>query len=90
MTIGVYFHPKSLTTSQYDMAIKKLDAAGAGRPAGRIHHSCFGPDTDLMVYEIWETQQAFENYGPILMPVLQETGIDPGTPDVMPLHNLVV
>ncbi|HXS61325.1 MAG TPA: hypothetical protein VN767_00520 [Streptosporangiaceae bacterium] len=64
--------------------------AAAGHPAGRIHHSCFGPDTGLMVYEVWETQQAFDDYGKTLMPILHKAGIDPGTPDVMPLHNLVV
>jgi hypothetical protein len=90
MAIGIYFHPKSLSAGQYDEAIKELDAAGAGRPAGRIHHSCFGPDGDLMVYEVWESQQAFEDYGKVLMPILHKTGIDPGTPDVMPVHNMVI
>ena len=90
MAIGVYFHPKSLSTGQYDQAIKDLDAAGAGHPDGRIHHSCFGPDSGLMVYEVWESQQAFENYGKALMPILDKVGIDAGTPDVMPVHNLAV
>jgi hypothetical protein len=90
MAIAVYFHPKSLSTAQYDEAIKEVDAAGAGHPAGRVHHSCFGPDGDLMVYEVWESQQAFEDYGKVLMPILHRTGIDPGTPDVMPVHNLAV
>jgi quinol monooxygenase YgiN len=89
MAIATYFHPKSLTAEQYDKAIKELEAAGAASPAGRIHHSCFGPGTDLMVYEVWESQQAFENYGPVLMPILQKVGIDPGTPDVMPIHSLI-
>jgi len=43
-----------------------------------------------MVYEVWESQQAFEDYGKVLMPILHRTGIDPGTPDVMPVHNLAV
>jgi hypothetical protein len=41
-----------------------------------------------MVYEVWESQQAFEEYGPVLMPILHKAGIDPGTPDIMPIHNL--
>ena len=90
MAIGVYFHPKSLSAAQYDQANRELEAAGAGNPAGRIHHSCFGPDGDLMVYEVWESQQAFEDYGKALMPILQKIGIDPGTPDIMPVHNLAV
>jgi hypothetical protein len=89
MALAIYFHPKSLSAAQYDEAIRELDAAGAGHPAGRTHHSCFGPDGDLMVYEVWDSRQAFEAYGSVLMPILGKAGIDPGTPDVMPLHNLI-
>jgi hypothetical protein len=89
MTLAIYFHPKSLTTEQYDRAITELTALAADRPAGRSHHSCFGPDDDLMVYEVWESQQAFEEYGKVLMPVLTRIGIDPGAPDVTPVHNII-
>ena len=88
MAIAASFRPQSLTASQYDEAIRELEAAGAATPAGRVHHSCFGPGNALMVYEVWESQQAFEEYGPVLMPILRKVGIDPGTPDVMPVHNL--
>jgi hypothetical protein len=88
MAIATYFHPQSLTAQQYDEAIRELEAAGAANPAGRVHHSCFGPDNALMVYEVWESQRAFEEYGPVLMPILHKVGIDPGTPDVMLVHNL--
>jgi hypothetical protein len=88
MAIATYFHPPSLTAQQYDEAIRELEAAGAANPAGRVHHSCFGPGNALMVYEVWESQQAFEEYGSVLMPILHKAGIDPGTPDVMPVHNL--
>ena len=89
MAIAIYFHPQSLTALQYDEAIRQLEAAGAANPAGRVHHSCFGSDHALMVYEVWESHQALEEYGLVLMPILQKAGIDPGTPDVMPVHNLV-
>jgi Antibiotic biosynthesis monooxygenase len=89
MTLAIYFHPKSLTAEQYDRAITELAAVAADHPAGRSHHSCFGPDDDLMVYEVWESQEAFEEYGKVLMPVLNRIGIDPGAPDVMSVHNII-
>ena len=89
MALAIYFHPKSLTAKQYDHANTELAALAADRPAGRSHHSCFGPDDDLMVYEVWESQQAFEEYGKVLIPVLTRIGIDPGAPDVMPVHNII-
>ena len=89
MTLAIYFHPKSLSAEQYDRANVELAELGADHPAGRSHHSCFGPDDDLMVYEVWESQQAFEEYGKVLIPVLTRNGIDPGAPDVMPVRNII-
>ncbi|HEY3238050.1 MAG TPA: hypothetical protein VGL92_00705 [Acidimicrobiia bacterium] len=89
MAIGIYFHPESMTKSQYDEVIRKLEAAGAGQPAGRLHHSCFGPDESLMVYDVWDSAESFEAFGQTLMPLLQEAGIKIGQPDIMPIHNVI-
>jgi hypothetical protein len=42
-----------------------------------------------MVYEVWESQEAFKENGKVLIPVLTRIGIDPGAPDVMPVHNII-
>jgi hypothetical protein len=89
MAIAVYFHPQSVSTTQYDDVIKRLDAAGASNPPGRLHHSGFGPPDQLMVYEIWDSPESFEKFGETLMPILGEVGIDSGQPEIMPLHNLI-
>ena len=90
MAIALYFNPPAgMTASTYDDIIKRLDAAGAGSPKGRVHHSCFGPPDHLMVYDVWSSQEEFDAFGETLIPIMQEIGIDPGTPDVMPVHNLV-
>jgi len=89
MALAIYFHPEKMTAGQYDEAIRRLDAAGASRPSGRLHHSCFGPGDNLMVYDIWESQEAFDAFGQTLMPIMADIGIDPGTPDVMPIHNII-
>lgn len=89
MAIAAYFHPESLTTAQYDETIRRLEAAGMAQPAGRLHHSCFGDDGKLMVFEIWESPEHFAAFGPSLMPILQDVGINPGNPSVMPIHNVV-
>jgi hypothetical protein len=89
MAIGIYFNPASMTAAQYDETIRRLDAAGAGRPAGRLHHACFGSGDKLQVFDIWESQQDFDRFGQTLMPILQEIGLDPGQPTVEPVHNLI-
>ena len=89
MAIAVYFHPESVNTALYDDVIKRLEAAGAGSPAGRLHHSAFGPPDHLMVYEVWDSDESFAKFGETLMPILGEVGINPGQPEVMPLHNMI-
>jgi hypothetical protein len=89
MALAIYFHPDSMSTDKYDEVMRKLDAAGAGSPKGRTHHSAFGPAEKLMVYDVWDSQEDFDAFGATLMPILAELGVDPGQPDVMPLHNAV-
>jgi hypothetical protein len=90
MAIAAYFHPKGMTLDQFFEVHKRLEAAGVGlrEQNGRLHHSCFGEDGDLMVYDVWESQETFEAFGAKLMPILAELGIDVGQPAVMPVHLL--
>ena len=89
MAIAVYFSPESMTAEQYDETLRRLEEAGAGAPAGRLHHSCFGPEDHLMVYDVWDSQESFEEFGATLMPILGEIGLDAGEPDIMPVHNMI-
>ncbi len=89
MAIGIYFNPASMTAAQYDDVIERLRAAGAGQPAGRLYHACFGSDDKLQVFDIWESQQLFDKFGETLMPILQQVGLDPGQPTVEPVHKLI-
>ncbi|HXN61407.1 MAG TPA: hypothetical protein VN886_13235 [Acidimicrobiales bacterium] len=85
--IAVYVKPESLTVEQYNKARKGLDASGANMK-GRKHHSCFGEDGQLMVFEIWDSQENYDAFGKFLMPVLSEVGIVPSTQDIMHVANL--
>ena len=78
-----------MSATKYDEIMKKLDAAGAANPKGRSHHSTFGPKDALMVYDVWDSQADFDKFGATLMPILAAAGVDPGQPDVMPVHNIV-
>jgi hypothetical protein len=89
MSLAFYFSPKGMSAAKYDEVMRKLDEAGAGNPKGRSHHSSFGPPEALMVYDVWDTQADFDEFGKTLIPILQEAGVDPGQPDVMPVHNVI-
>ncbi len=89
MAFGMYFTPASFTREQYDQAITKLEAAGAGAPAGRLFHVALDVDGGVHIFDVWESMELFEEFGKALMPILSELNVDPGQPQVSPVHNIV-
>ena len=89
MALGIYFAPESMSSAQYDDVTSRLEAAGQGAPAGRLYHVAFSGRGGLEVFDVWDSQESFDAFGAILMPILAEVGVDPGQPDVMPVHNIV-
>lgn len=77
------------TAAKYDELVKKLDAAGAGSPAGRLYHVCFGDPNNLNVSDIWETREAFEKFGETLRPLMQEMGFAPPQIEFFEVHNII-
>ena len=57
MALGFCFSPKSMNAQQFDTCIRKLEAAGAGKPAGRSYHACFGTTDKLAAFDVWDSQQ---------------------------------
>ncbi|HZU72100.1 MAG TPA: hypothetical protein VE990_04945 [Acidimicrobiales bacterium] len=90
MAVAVYIHPKGMTLAQYHEVHKRLEAAGVGlrNQEGRLHHCCFGEDGALMIFDVWESAEAFEAFGQKMVPIVTELGIDVGQPAVLPVHLL--
>jgi len=89
MSFLVRFTPKEMSTTKYDEIIRRLEAAGAGAPKGRLYHVAFGDPNELRVSDIWDTRENFDAFGATLMPILQEAGVDPGTPDFIDVYNII-
>lgn len=88
MAIAAYFHPKNMTLEQFNEIHRRLEKEGAEPNPHRLHHSCFGDDGDLMVYDVWDSRESFQAFGEVLMPILAEVGVDPGEPALLPIHKL--
>jgi hypothetical protein len=91
MSIVVRFHPQSMTTAQYDDAVRRHEEAGIELPPdGMDYHVCFGTDGDLRVSEIWDSREQFEAYGERLMPLLAAAGIQfSGGPEIFEVHSVI-
>lgn len=89
MALGFYFSSNSFSAAQYDEAIKRLEAAGAGSPPGRSYHCAFAAGPNIHIFDVWDSQENFEKFGETLMPILSELGVDPGEPSVAEVHNVI-
>lgn len=89
MALGLYFTPSSFTPDRYDEVIKQLEAAGAGAPAGRLYHVALETDGQIQVFDIWDSQESFQAFGATLMPILAGVGVNPGEPQISPVHNII-
>jgi hypothetical protein len=45
-------------------------------PAGRIHHVAVSSNGNVQIFDIWESAEAFEAFGAVLMPILGRLGVD--------------
>ena len=90
VSIVVRFNPTSVTKEKYDETITRLETAGDWPPDGLAYHIFFGPDDDLRVSEIWDSQEQFAAFGERLMPILSEVGIGfDSPPEIQEVHNII-
>ena len=87
--IAVYIVTKNMTREQHTKGRDRLREVGAPEGAMKLH-SCFGEDGQLQVFDVWESQEAFDKFLTYLGPVMEELGIELAQPPaVMPIVDLV-
>lgn len=89
VALGIYFVHEGFTAEKYASAIKKLEAAGAGKPKGRTYHCALESNGAIQVFDIWESQEDFDAFGPTLVPILTELGVSLQEPMVATVHNII-
>ena len=88
MAIVAKFAVSNMPASRYDEVIRRLEAAGAGAPPGRLYHVAYGDQGALQVIDVFDSPQAMEAFGATLVPILQELGIT-AVPEVQEAHNII-
>jgi hypothetical protein len=83
----VLFEFPTATLSQYENVWKDLSAAGMEHPKGLISHvGCQKPEGSLMVVDVWESAEAFREFGNTLMPIIIKNGIPLTEPKILNAH----
>ena len=78
-----------MTAEQYDAILTRLYEEGIHPAEGLELEVCFGSGDQMKVSVLFDSMDAFEKFGERLQPVLQELGMDPGTPDIMDVHHVI-
>ncbi len=86
--IMVLFDFPEGTLQEYDKVWEDLKAAGFANPNGLLYH--VGAEKQgggIIVVDVWETEERFNEFGKTLMPIIAKSGIK-GQPKIMPVHNI--
>jgi hypothetical protein len=96
MAIGVYFNFQGGTLEQYDEVCRRMNN---GQPmtalsdwpgGGCLAHTAWAEDSGtLAVFDVWESPEAFQRFGEVLMPLAGEVGLPAAEPHIVQLHNFV-
>jgi len=85
--VVVLFNSPGFTSKHYDQVWEDLRAAGQAHPKGLISHVGFAnPDGSWGVVDVWESEEAFAEFGKTLVPIIQKTGVNVPEPIVVPAH----
>src|SRR5262245_59901414 len=88
MAIVVKFAVNNMPADRYDEVIRRLEAGGAGAPAGRLYHVAYGSPDAIQVIDVYDSPDSLNAFGATLIPILQEMGIE-AAPDVQMVHSII-
>ena len=91
MSIVVRYTPANLTRDKYDEVVRRLEQAGQWpNPKGMELHILFGSEENLLVSEIWDSQDSLDAVGETVFPILTEVGVTfSAEPEIFEVHNIV-
>ncbi|MCX4554934.1 hypothetical protein [Streptomyces umbrinus] len=96
MAIVVVLEMPGMTQDQYEQSAEKV----SGRPgpvkspadwpvSGLISHTAAPTSDGWLVVDVWESEEAFQQFGETLIPILRELGLADVQPQTYPVFNVV-
>jgi hypothetical protein len=79
------FNVAGMTVRQYEQTLHDLGSAGAGR----LHHVAVQQPGGMFISDVWESQEALDEFSKTLIPILQKNGVTPAQPVIMPVYNIL-
>ncbi|GGZ54696.1 hypothetical protein GCM10010387_56130 [Streptomyces inusitatus] len=89
MAIFMHASLPGVTTAQYDALNAELQALPGDTYAGCLTHVCVPSASGLEVFDLWESQQAMDDFFARMMPVAERQNMTPSgePPTVSEVHH---
>lgn len=84
MAIAVLFEFPNDSIDKYDR-ILELEPRTKDQ-AARSFHVCFETGAGFSVFDVWDSEEAFAAFGPIIGPMLEQVGLH-AEPKINQVHN---
>ncbi|MFF0449460.1 hypothetical protein ACFYT4_24125 [Streptomyces sp. NPDC004609] len=89
MTIFMHATLPGISTSQYDTLDTALRDLPGDTFAGCLAHVCVPSGQGIEVFDLWESEEAMDKFGTVMMPVAERLGLAmaPDRPQVTEVYN---
>lgn len=89
--VVVKFNFPNVNVKQYDAVWDDLRASGNAHPKGLISHvGAPTPDGGFLVVDVWESEEAFNEFGKTLMPLIVKQDIPMIAPKILPVRYVLI
>jgi hypothetical protein len=94
MAIVAVFQSPTLTQAKYEESVKRLtggrnlETAADWPVPGLLAHVAGQARDGFRVVDVWQSEDAFRQFGEKLLPILQSIGVE-GQPEIYPSHTFV-
>ena len=78
-----------MTADQYAAIVNRLYDEGIHPADGLELEVCFGSGDQMKVSLLFDSIEAFDIFSERLKPILEDLGMEPGTPEVMNVHYVI-
>jgi hypothetical protein len=91
MSIVVRYAPAPASTlEQYDEVTRRLQESGELPADGCDYHIAFLSNGQLLVSEVWDSQEQLVAFGKRVMPLLADVALEhSGQPEILQVHNII-
>ncbi len=86
--IVALFNIVGYTAEQYSQVLKEMEAAGKMKDPAYINHVVAQQTDGLLIIDVWESEEALNEFSETLVPILIKNGVTPAQPTLLPLLNI--